>query len=453
MKRHVAIVLGALGAFVLAGGLSYGSGYSIYEQGAAAMANAGAFTARANDPSALFFNPAGILQLDGVQVSLGTTPVLLTGSEFDSSLSSGPFTGGTFSQTDNVAWPSNFYLTQKINKKKLAWGFGVTSPFGLKTEWGPTFDGRYISREANLAVVNLGGHVAFGLGDNWAVAVGVDYAKADIRELSKNIDFSAFGQPDGFTKLTGNGSDFGYDLSVRWAQGWHSRTSTLTSGSKQGWSWGLTYRSEMKPKIDGDVQFENIPGILAAAFPNGGATAVIPLPATAQTGVGKVGDKWEWEFDVVWTDWSVFDRLQIDIEKETIFMGFPAVTDIDQTEEWKTTYSYRAGATYHVSDSQRIRFGGYYDTNPVPDEHVRPRLPDADRTSAQIGYGFASKKGFTFDIAYQALFFADRNAVGSPNSGLGPLAPQGSGPDPVQPGTYTNFTSLIGFNVGWKFGQ
>jgi len=435
MKRHVAIAVGALGAFVLAGGLSYGSGYSVYEQGAAAMANAGAFTARANDPSALFFNPAGIMQLKGVQFSLGTTPILLTGSEFDSTLTSGPFTGGTFSQDDNAAWPSNLYLTHKINKKNIAWGFSVTSPFGLKTQWGPTFDGRYISREANLAVINVGGHVAFGLGENWAVAVGVDYAKADIRELSKNIDLSGFAAPDGFTKLTGNGEDLGYDLSVRWAQG------------KKGWSWGLTYRSEMKPEINGDVEFENIPGFLAAAFPNGGATATIPLPATAQTGFGKIGDKWEWEFDVVWTDWSVFDRLQIDIENNTL-----AVADVDQLEEWKTTYSYRAGATWHLSDAHAIRFGGYYDTNPVPDEHVRPRLPDADRTSAQIGYGFQTKKGFSFDIAYQALFFKDREAVGSPTSGLGGV-PNGSGPDPVQPGTYTNFTSLIGVNVGWKFGQ
>src|SRR5207249_9832508 len=115
-----------------AGGAAFASGYSIYEQGAGAMANAGAFTARADDPSALFFNPAGIVQLDGIRFNIGTNAIFLTGSEFESS--SGPTTGQEFDQAENVAWPSSLYYTQKLNDR-WTWGFGLTSPFGLKTEW------------------------------------------------------------------------------------------------------------------------------------------------------------------------------------------------------------------------------------------------------------------------------------------------------------------------------
>src|SRR5881409_1835962 len=104
------------------------SGYSIYEQGAKAMANAGAFTARADDPSALFFNPAGIVQLDGIRFAVGTNAIFLTGSTFDSTAS-----GNSFSQEDNVAWPSSIYYTQKINDR-LTWGLAINTPFGLKTQ-------------------------------------------------------------------------------------------------------------------------------------------------------------------------------------------------------------------------------------------------------------------------------------------------------------------------------
>src|SRR5437899_8038103 len=203
-KRRTRTVLSALLTLLLgAGRLAFGSGYAIYEQGAKAMAQAGAFSARADDPSALFFNPAGILQLDGVQVYLGTTAIWLGSSTLDSSL-----TGAQPDQVYMTAWPSSLYYTQK-HGDHLAWGVGIDSPFGLKTQWDAKFDGRYIARESNLAVGVVNANVAFTLGPRWSAALGIDHAKAEIRELSENLDFSSISAPDGFTKLTGDGTDPG----------------------------------------------------------------------------------------------------------------------------------------------------------------------------------------------------------------------------------------------------
>ena len=44
------------------GGVAFGSGFSIFEQGAKATAMGGAFVATADDPSAIFYNVAGIAQ-------------------------------------------------------------------------------------------------------------------------------------------------------------------------------------------------------------------------------------------------------------------------------------------------------------------------------------------------------------------------------------------------------
>ena len=424
MRKVTGFILAALALCLLASGAVLGSGYSIYEQGARAMANAGAFTARADDPSALFFNPAGIVQLDGIRFNFGTNAIFLTGSQFEST--SGSTSGQSFDQIDNVAWPSSLYYTQKLNDR-WAWGLGFTSPFGLKTQWDRDFPGRFISREANLAVVNFNPNLAYRLGRNWSVAAGVDVARADIRELSKNIDLTLLGCVgcQGFTRLTGNAKDVGWNVAARWA-------------NERGWSWGGSFRSRMKPRIDGEVTFENIPAPFLPFFPDGGARASLPLPATLATGVGYTKGKWEGEFDVVWTDWSEFDHLKIDIENNT-----PAVVDIDQIEEWKDTYSFRLGYAYHVNGMHQYRFGAYYDRNPIPDDHVRPRLPDADRTSVQVGYGYGGKSGFTMDVAYQAVFFKDRTATGIPASTT----------DPVQPGDYKNFTNILGVSLGWKFGR
>ena len=395
------------------------SGYSIYEQGAKATANAGAFTARADDPSAMFYNPAGIAWLKGKWFSVGTNAIFLTNSSFDSDLS-----GNTFDQADNMAWPSNIYYTQTFGTR-YAWGVGITSPFGLKTEWPNDFDGRYISRESNLAVVNFNANFAWTFAKTWSAAIGADFARADIRELSQNINLSGIGAPDGFAKLTGNGDDVGWNAAMRWA-------------SDKGWRWGGSYRSKMKPKIDGEIRFENIPGAILPLFPDGGATANSPLPATFVTGVGYVKGKWEGEFDVVWTDWSEFGRLQIDIENNT-----PLVADIDQFEDWHDTYSYRLGYAYHLSERHQYRLGAYFDRNPIPTTHVRPRLPDADRTSVQVGYGYTGKGGFSIDAAYQAIFFAERKVE----------TLSASANDPVIPGEYENFTSILAVNLNWKFGK
>ena len=58
---------------ILASQLNFGSGFQINEHGARSMGLAGAFTAIANNASAVYFNPAGITQLMGTHFSLGTT--------------------------------------------------------------------------------------------------------------------------------------------------------------------------------------------------------------------------------------------------------------------------------------------------------------------------------------------------------------------------------------------
>ncbi len=421
MRKRAGAILAVLALGPALPGAVLASGYSIYEQGARAMANAGAFTARADDPSAMFFNPAGIVQLKGKRFNFGTNAIFLTGSSFDSDRS-----GNSFDQVDNLAWPSSLYYTQTVGDR-YAWGVSLTSPFGLKTQWPGDFDGRDISRESNLAVVNFNANFAWSFAREWSAAVGADFARADIRELSRNIDLTLLGCVgcQAFTRLTGTGDDVGWNAALRWA-------------NDKGWRWGGSFRSKMKPEVDGDIEFENIPGPFLALFPDGGATAELPLPATFATGVAYVKGKWEGEFDVVWTDWSEFDHLRIDIDKNTI-----AVSDVDQVEEWNDTYSFRVGYAYHINDRHQYRLGAYFDRNPIPDEHVRPRLPDADRTSVQVGYGFTGKSGFTVEAAYQALFFANRTVTAFSTSAS----------DPVIPGEYKNFTSLLGVNLGWKFGK
>src|SRR5665647_2868240 len=61
---------------------SFAAGFRLPEAGAKAMGMGFAFTAQADDPSAIYFNPAGLTQLKGQNVMVGVTYVRENGGEF-----------------------------------------------------------------------------------------------------------------------------------------------------------------------------------------------------------------------------------------------------------------------------------------------------------------------------------------------------------------------------------
>lgn len=401
------------------------SGFAIYEQGVAAMANGGAFAARASDPSAVYFNPAAIVGLEGVQVMGGTTAVLLRNGYFTSDA-----TRTRFDQVGNVTFPSFLYITQRVGHG-WGWGAGITFPSGVKTEWGPTFPGRFLSREASLTVVNANVNVAAALGNGWAAAAGIDYLRGDVETLSRNLDLGPLGFPglEGTSRLTGDGAALGWNAALRWA-------------GASGWRWGGSYRSAEKLHIQGRVQFGDIPPELQPLFPDGDAEGVLPLPATFATGLAYVSQSgWEGEFDIVWTGWSDFQHLALDFENNTFYGGEPVVADVLENEDWHDSFSFRAGVVRRLAARHRVRLGGYFDQTPVPADHLRPRLPDANRWSLQAGYGFGAAGGFFADVAYQAILLETRRAVGNPSDAT----------NPVLPGEYGNFISRLGLGMGWRF--
>ena len=56
---------------------TFPNGFIISEQDAEAMGSASAFAARASNPSAIFYNPAGITQLDGINMTFGSNLITI----------------------------------------------------------------------------------------------------------------------------------------------------------------------------------------------------------------------------------------------------------------------------------------------------------------------------------------------------------------------------------------
>ena len=117
----VTVLLLALACSASAGGLSFD------HNSASAMAKGNAFAGQADDPSAIYYNPAGITQLPGTQLMVGTAVVYLD-STFRSST-----TGESTQLQDQFPSVPHIYLTHRFKMwdERLSVGLGDYHPFGL----------------------------------------------------------------------------------------------------------------------------------------------------------------------------------------------------------------------------------------------------------------------------------------------------------------------------------
>ena len=125
------------------------SGFAIESQGSRAMGFAGAYVAQAADPSAIFYNAAGIGFLKGKHLYIAGAFV---GRSTDFT-GAGPYplAGTLESSSLGLAVLPSIYYSQQVGDK-LVVGLGVSRPFGTSSEWqNPVdFTGRYICLECQI---------------------------------------------------------------------------------------------------------------------------------------------------------------------------------------------------------------------------------------------------------------------------------------------------------------
>jgi long-chain fatty acid transport protein len=426
------LILGAaIALFALTTSPALCSGFSIYEQSAKASAQAGAFAARADDAAANWYNPAALTK-QGASFQFGVNAITigdattLTLDQFLPGTEPGTVTtpGTEIDAESNLATPIHLYYARPAGKR-LAWGIGINNPFGLLSEW--PFPVSISAKKSELHTWVLNGNVAYALTDAWSIAVGVDYLYADIKNFARDFNQQELNDllPSEYAtqNLSGDGDDWGWNAALHY-------------GSER-WAFGLAYRSSFSPEIDGQLEFsdfDDFSDLVKPALQTTPGKTTLNLPDQAAAGLAYKGSRFEVELDVSWAKWSKFDVLDIQIDS----MVFP-----DQVipELWDDTTAIRLGGAYDiVKDKHQIRAGILTDENPVPDATLRPSIPDSDRDSFTVGYGW-SGRSIDLDFYYMALFFDERTVAANP------LDPS------VIAGTYESFSHLAGVTFSWRFGD
>jgi long-chain fatty acid transport protein len=115
--------------FLLCAANSSAVGFRVPNQDPDAIARGNAFAATADNPSAIYYNPAGITQLEGQQVRVGIYAIS-TGVEYTSP-------SGQHASPDSSFQPiPQIYYVNTLKDFPFSFGLGVYVPYGLSIDWG-----------------------------------------------------------------------------------------------------------------------------------------------------------------------------------------------------------------------------------------------------------------------------------------------------------------------------
>ena len=371
MKRPVLILISAIIMTALGCGTALGAGFALYDWSARGNALGGAMTGRADDPSAIAFNPAGITQIPDSSMMAGLAFIMPGGTLTE-------IGGDSVGMIDHTFIPPHFYYTRQLSDR-LWFGVGLMTRFGLGTDFPPDWYGRYNSYYANIQSVSINPNLAWKVNDRLSLSVGVEalWFEYGARRFI-GTDFRLLGD------------DIGYG----WNVGLHYKLDEATR-------IGLHYRSQVKLTISGTADIQGVGST--------DAWGDLTLPEMFLFGLSRqVTPKLNVEVGAIYTGWSSYDRLQINVE------GLPPNL---VEKNWKNTWRYQLGLEYKHSPEWTWRFGYTYDQEPSPDGTVDFQAPMSDRQLFSIGFGY-TKNGRTWDLAYTYLLADDRTIAGRPGDGI-----------------------------------
>lgn len=412
-------------------GAAFGAGFGLFEQGAKATAMGGAFAATADDPSAIFYNVAGIAQQRRMAFMAGGTTINFS-NQFTGDPNDALTAGTTGHYRAHTFVPPNVYVIVPIGSN-LTFGVGVFTPFGLRTNWAEPWVGRFISRDANVKTLSVEPAIAWQTSDGrFAFGAGAEYRRSHIMLNRNNGAFNPF---NGKVSDTVNAY-----LESDWNNAWGYNVGFLAKPNDT-FRFGISYRSEMTIDYKGRAHFTQIPTgtpldvlVKSQVPPTQGISTSINYPDMLAAGIATsaIGHDWDLEADILKTGWSTFKSLDV------TFATNPTLLNFSRAQDWKDSYSYRLGANKKASDHWDVRLGVVYDKSPQPTSGVGPLLPDADRVGGSFGVGYHKGPWF-IDATEFALHFKKHSTNGQSNA------------ETNFNGSYKTDANLISFNLGYRF--
>lgn len=377
--------------------LAHGLGSRIPNQDPAAIARGNAFVATADNASALYYNPAGITQLEGHNLQIGSLVYLNIYVDYQSP-------AGAKTENDTAILPvPELYYSYSPPDSAFSFGFGAYAPFGLGVKWHKDAPFATAGLESKLSYMTLNPVIAYKIGSSLSFAIGpnLNYSQAKLsQQATALIPRSSF-------TFEGDNWGFGFNAGALWQP-------------DTRWSFGLNYRSASTIDYEGDGTFHPNPPLPAKTK----SSAEFKFPQIISGGVSyRPTTNWNLEVNVDWTDWNTLNTVQIKN------VGPLALN-------WSSSFFYEAGVTRLLGKGYFLSAGYYFSEASTPDRNFTPIVPDTDLHVGSCGIG---RKGIRWDWAFalQLIGGSYRKVSGNVN--------------PTVDGRYRIFTPTISGSVAYRF--
>jgi long-chain fatty acid transport protein len=392
-----------------------------------------AFSAQADDPSALHYNAAGMTQLRGVEFLTGA---LLSGGATTFTSPTGVSAKGD--RDGSLAWPppTHLYLTANLKDLgirafgDLTAGVGVTVPFGSVTRWPNDGPFRTATTFNTLPLLDIKPTVAYKLTDDLSIGLGADiytfsglFGEGHVERQS--VWPGGGGLPAGAqVELFGADTAAGFNASLLY-------TALRNPDGKPLANIGIVYRSQATLHLNGAFLANG------AKVSDATATFVLPQVITGAIAIWPVRNgerEWKLEVDVDYVGWKSVRNLDVHLANGGT---------IPQPLNWRSTYAVMIGTehrwlTLASLPSWEVALRAGYTTQPtqMPDFGFDPGVPSADVhivgtglglvckergkflglfTCGEVGVGVLKPKLIGVDLSYQAALYEDRTVVGNRN--------------------------------------
>ena len=347
-------------------------GFRNPDQDARATGQGEAFVAQADDASAIYYNPAGLAQFSGTEVT--------SGAYFD--FAGSKFNGAIYNTS--TSFLPQFYLATDFGKTNSPWrvGLGFNVPFGSAANLNATGPMSYLVTKSSLAVYNIAPSVAYRFNDHFSLGVDLNVYHGDT--MSEQAVW-----PPSVKHFQGDGNAVGATVGALYK---FNEQHTI----------GVVYRSPFTIDFAGFASQQ-------PTYSSSSAHAAINFPQSVAIGYAyRPVAKLKLEVDVEWTNWDPLNTVQLYADNSALNTSEPY--------NWKDSWFYEFGAQYNLDEHWTARAGYIFSENSVPDNTYSPALPDGNRHVLSAGLGY-QLKWIQIDITYQYSITETRNVTGS-NFGL-----------------------------------
>ncbi|MDO4433735.1 MAG: OmpP1/FadL family transporter [Alysiella sp.] len=465
MRPTFALKTAALAASILFTQQAVASGYSFGTQAVTSQSTANAAAAEASDASVLFYNAAGLAELDSHQISGNLNLVMPTIKYSDAQakhLRIGSAVQGSTSGkiTENVLAP-HLYGAYKLNEQ-ITLGLGMYVPFGSSSEYKKDSVLRYNMNQLGIKTIAIEPAVAFKINEQHAIGAGI-VAQHTSAELRKFADWglglpAVLGGPkpgglDGYADVKGDDWGFGYHLSY------------LFKGENDRFRVGVNYRSKVEHNLKGDAQWKvanptaaNMAiynaaiGKTVAAGGNGyipkedASVKIITPESLSVHGMFRANDKINVFGDVTWTRHSRFNKAILNFANEKNIGNGKKANTTTITPNWRDTVKVSLGASYQLDEKWQLRGGMAFDQSPVRSAKDRlVSLPDGNRVWFSAGVKYTPNKNHVFDLAYTHIHIQDTTTQTAAATGTDVDSKGASS------AKFKNHANILGLQYTYKF--